>query len=305
MSAPPAPSLDLLRTFLAVYRAGSMTAAATALALAQPTVTAQIRTLERDLGRALFTRLARGVAPTPAADDLAQRVAGPLDELAAAVTTADGQQDRLTGRTVYLAGPAEFTAAVVVPSLAPLLRHGLTARIRFGLPDPLLDALTNRNADLVVTSTRPRRPGIVAEPLYDEEFILVATPEWAQRLPAADLDQHGPEILRKVPILAYADNLPIIRRYWRHVFGVPRGGNAALVAPDLRAVLAATIAGAGISVLPHYLCRESLAHQRLTILHTPSDPPINTLWLARLPTADAVAHVAAVRDHLLASAPRW
>jgi DNA-binding transcriptional LysR family regulator len=68
-------SLDVLRTFLAVYRAGSVTRGAELLGLSQPTVTAQIRSLEADLGQPLFERLPRGMAPTVAADELARRVA--------------------------------------------------------------------------------------------------------------------------------------------------------------------------------------------------------------------------------------
>ncbi|WP_272954311.1 LysR family transcriptional regulator, partial [Nocardiopsis dassonvillei] len=80
---PPGGPLDLqqLRTFLAVHRSGSFTAAAQLLRLSQPTVTTQIRSLERRLGHPLFERLPRGVAPTAEANDLAARVAGPLDAL--------------------------------------------------------------------------------------------------------------------------------------------------------------------------------------------------------------------------------
>lgn len=74
--------LNLLRTFLAVYRSGSFTGAARLLGLSQPTVTTQMRALERQTGRELFERLPRGVTPTPVADELAARVAAPLDELA-------------------------------------------------------------------------------------------------------------------------------------------------------------------------------------------------------------------------------
>ncbi len=50
--------------------------------------------------------------------------------------------------------------------------------------------------------------------------------------------------------------------------------------PDLRAVLAATVAGAGVSVLPTYLCRGQLAAGTLVALHEPETAPINTFYLA-------------------------
>jgi DNA-binding transcriptional LysR family regulator len=64
-------SLDLLRTFLAVYRAGSVTGGAELLGVSQPSVTAQVKALEADLGRPLFERLPRGMAPTAAGEELA------------------------------------------------------------------------------------------------------------------------------------------------------------------------------------------------------------------------------------------
>ena len=72
--------LNLLRTFLAVYRTGSFTAAARLLGLSQPTVTTQVRALERQLDRELFQRQARGVSPAPYADELASRIVQPLDD---------------------------------------------------------------------------------------------------------------------------------------------------------------------------------------------------------------------------------
>nr|BFE86387.1 hypothetical protein GCM10020093_089880 [Planobispora longispora] len=70
-------SLDVLRTFLAVYRSGSVTGAAHVLRMSQPAVSAQIKALETTLDRRLFERLPRGVAPTAAADELARRLAAP------------------------------------------------------------------------------------------------------------------------------------------------------------------------------------------------------------------------------------
>src|SRR5690606_24649466 len=158
------PSLDLLRTFLAVHRTGSITAAADLLGLAQPTVTAQVRSLEQLLGRPLFDRLPRGVAPTAAADALARRIAEPLDQID--LVMAEETTDGFLG-TVYLGGPAEILTARVLPTLAPLVAEGLRVSVQFGLPDPLLDQLISGRLDLLVVSVRPRRRGLWVEPLYD------------------------------------------------------------------------------------------------------------------------------------------
>ena len=132
----PSLDLNLLRTFLAVYRSGSFTGAARLLGLSQPTVTTQMRTLERLSGRELFERLPRGVAPTPVADELAARIAAPLDELAAVAGPEPLEGAR--PEPVHLAGPAEFLCTTVLPALAPLVAEGVRLRVATGLTDPLL-----------------------------------------------------------------------------------------------------------------------------------------------------------------------
>ena len=63
-------SLHQLRCFLATYEHGSLTAAAEELGYAQPSVSEQVRALEKSLGATLFRRVGRGVVPTTVADTL-------------------------------------------------------------------------------------------------------------------------------------------------------------------------------------------------------------------------------------------
>ncbi|MET8169602.1 LysR family transcriptional regulator [Streptomyces sp. NPDC005329] len=293
--------LNLLRTFLAVYRSRSFTGAAQLLGLSQPTVTTQMRALERQAGRELFERRPRGVSPTAVADELAARVSAPLDELA----TVAGP-DPATGPTgpVHLAGPAELLCTRALPALAPLVAGGVRLRVATGLTDPLLEELRAGRHDLVIATTRPRGRTLTAVPLTDEEFVLVAAPAWAERL-RGPLAADGPAALHSVPLVTYAEDLPIARRYWRHVFGRRLSGSAAVTVPDLRGVLAAVVAGAGITVLPRYLCLGELARGALVPLHEPVDPPINTAFLVQRPGAVENRDVARVRDLLLSAAPTW
>ncbi|MFC5831069.1 LysR family transcriptional regulator [Nonomuraea insulae] len=291
-------SLDLLRTFLAVHRTGSITAAAQTLGLSQPAVTAQVKALESALDRPLFDRLPRGVAPTPAADELARRVAPGLDVLDEVVAS-----ELPSDEAVHLGGPAEFLCEEVMPLLAPLVRGGLRLRFTLGLADDLLAGLAAGRLDLVLSTIRPRLRGVRAEPVYDEEFLLVASPEVAASVPEA-----GPKGLAGVPLVAYAEDLPIVRRYWRTVFGRRPAMAAQVVIPDLRGVLSAVRAGVGVSVLPAYLCRRDLADGTLVTLAEPAEAPINTGYLAVRSGAQARPAVAEVRAHLiraLRSAPPY
>ena len=62
-----------LRAFLAIAEKRSLTAAAAALGLAQPSLTKLVRRLERDYGARLVDRLPRGVALTPSGESLYRR----------------------------------------------------------------------------------------------------------------------------------------------------------------------------------------------------------------------------------------
>lgn len=300
-------SMDLvqLRTFLAVHRTGSLTAGAAQVGLSQPTVTTQVQALERHLGTPLFERLPRGVAPTAAGHELAARVSGPLDALEAVIGGPGPDRPVPPEPPVLLGGPAEQLAVQVLPALAPLVADGVRLVVRTGLTDELLAGLRSGTLDLVIATARPRGRTVLAEPLADEEFVLVAAPAVAERIDSGLLAADGPGALRGLAIVSYAADLPILRRYWRHVFETRLETAPALIVPDLRAVLAAVAAGAGISVLPRYLCARELAEDILVPLLDPADPPINTGFLARRVGAPPRPHVDLVRARLLAAARTW
>ncbi|MGM7647939.1 LysR family transcriptional regulator [Nocardia sp. JW2] len=298
-------SLDLvqLRTFLAVYRSGSLTAGATQVGLSQPTVTSQLQTLEKAVGRPLFDRLPRGVSPTATAHELAARIADPLDALAEVTGTTTGHPP--PEPPVLLGGPAEILATLALPALAPLITEGMRLQVVTGLADDLLAELRTGALDLVISAIRPRGRAVVAEPLADEEFVLVANPATAARIDTGRLERGDATALAHVPLVSYAPDLPILRRYWRHVFGRRLERRPAVVVPDLRAVLAVVTAGGGVSVLPRYLCASALAAGTVLALLDPEDPPINTAYLVGRSTRTERPHVALVRTRLREAAPTW
>ena len=267
--------LGLWRTFLAAYRSGSVSAAARSLGVAQSSVTAQLQTLERTIGEPLFVRHARGIRPTARADEFAARLGAPFDSLAEAL----GAPRRAGAAPVRLGGAAEFLERMVLPALAPAVAEGLSLTVHPGLADDLLAALTAGSLDVVVSAIRPRGRSLPSTPLFDEEFVLVASPRFGVA-PSPELDVRA---LDRIPLLAYAHDVPIARRYWRHVFGARLDRTPAMIAPDLRALAAAAVAGAGFTVLPTYLIREEISSGDLVVLRETDDPPINTLYLVRRP----------------------
>ncbi|MCE9668636.1 LysR family transcriptional regulator [Myxococcus stipitatus] len=297
--------LDLLRSFLAIYRAGAISRATQTVHLTQPALSAQLQALEARLGRALFTRKARGVEPTPAGHALAQAAAAHIDALDVLVDTLSASGPALEG-TLYLGGPAEMLTTRVLPALAPLVARGLTLEVRLDVVTPLLEALGADELDLVVASRKVGARGLEYQPLYDEELVLVAAPAWAEKLPRELLEGPGGEAaLARAPLLAYADDLPLLRRYFRACFDTRVRGSARAVVPDLRAVMVLAEAGAGVTVLPRYLCEDPLQRGALVELMRPAKPVLNRIHLATREARTQAPRIQAAVELLLRAAPTW
>ncbi|MFG3525330.1 LysR family transcriptional regulator [Streptomyces sp. NPDC047917] len=296
--------LTLLRTFVMVHRAGSFTRAAALLGLSQPAVTSQIRTLERQLGRPLFLRRARGVTPTTTGDELAHRAAPHLDAL---IEIAEAELDEESGvRTLHLAGPPEFTSMRALPALTPLVAQGLALRSSFFTSaEEALEGLAAGHHDLAIATARPRGGLLAATALCDEEHVLVAAPRWAGRLGPGALRHKGPVVLEQLPVVEVHESLPLVSRYWAAVFESRPALSGTVVVPDLRAVLECTAAGAGLAVLPRYLCERALERGEVVALLDPPVPPLRTYFLAVRAGTLALPHIARAHEWLLRAAADW
>ncbi|WP_406159665.1 LysR family transcriptional regulator [Streptomyces sp. NBC_01005] len=296
--------LTLLRTFVMVHRAGSFTRAAALLGLSQPAVTSQIRTLERQLGRPLFLRRARGVTPTTIGDELAHRAAPHLDAL---VEIAEAELDEESGvRTLHLAGPPEFTSMRALPALTPLVAQGLALRSSFFTgAEEALEGLAAGHHDLAIATARPRGGLLAATALCDEEHVLVAAPRWAGRLGPGALRHKGPVVLEQLPVVEVHESLPLVSRYWAAVFESRPALAGTVIVPDLRAVLKCAAAGAGLAVLPRYLCERALERGEVVALLDPPVPPLRTYFLAVRTGTLALPHIARAHEWLLRAAADW
>ncbi|NGN68530.1 LysR family transcriptional regulator [Streptomyces sp. A7024] len=283
--------LMLLRTFVAVHRAGSLTRAATHLGLSQPAVTAQIRSLERQLGKPLFVRGARGVTPTTLGDELAHKAAPHLDALLS--ITGAGRDEQGPPSSLHLAGPPEFVSERVLPALAPLVAEGYALRTWLGRDEEALAGLAAGHHDLAVTATRPHGRTFSATPLWDEEQLLVAAEPWA----GFPVDE--------VPVVEVHESLPFVRRYWAEVYDTKPTAPGAIVVPDLRAALRCAIAGAGLAVLPRYLCAQALAQGEVVAMERHPEPPLRTYFLSVRAGTLGQPHLARAHEQLLTAATEW
>ncbi|CAM5263170.1 LysR family transcriptional regulator OS=Streptomyces alboniger OX=132473 GN=CP975_32535 PE=3 SV=1 [Streptomyces alboniger] len=310
--------LALLRTFVTVHRAGSFTRAAALLGLSQPAVTSQIRTLERQLGRPLFLRQARGVTPTTIGDELAHKAAPHLDALVEIAET--GLDDESSLRTLHLVGPPEFTSERALPALTALTGEdgqGFALRTSFGNAEEALEGLAAGHHDLAISTARPRGGLLTATPLCDEEHVLVAAPRWVELLGSGKprrrgaralenvLAVKGAHALESVPVVEVHESLPFVSRYWASVFDSRPAAPGSVIVPDLRAALACVAAGAGLAVLPRYLCAAALRRGDVVALHDPAVPPLRTYFLSVRTGTLAMPHIARAHEWLLRAAGDW
>jgi DNA-binding transcriptional LysR family regulator len=182
-----------LRTFQAVLREGSFRAAATALRLAQPTVTLHIQELEERLGLELFDRRGKRRGRTPAGDLLASRVLPILDALEALERSAEELRDGRSG-LLRIASIEPAASRRLAPLLARLRvrRPALRVKLEVGGTAGVGRAVANGEADVGICSAPPTELDLRFEPLFSEEMALLLPKGHrlarARRLRARDLE---------------------------------------------------------------------------------------------------------------------
>lgn len=262
-----------LRTFLEVYRVSSLTKGAKRLGITQPAASAHIQALESLLGKSLFIRKAQGMEAMPAADELAASVSPYLDGLEGKLAEIQKHTISLAG-TVYIATPADFLSVYIPKLVKPLLDNGLNLRFLTGNREQIYQNLQLGKADLAFTASLPDETHYDFLPLAVERLKLVMTPDLANRI---DHKVEGIKCLRDIPLIAYSENLALIK----DVFPETQHRQANITVADVRIIKNLVLAGQGWSVLPDYLCDEEIALNQLIELdigNTVVENPFYLVW---------------------------
>jgi len=168
-----AVTVTQLRSFLAVVRTGSVTAAAEELVVSQPSVSAAVSALTRELGVELTERVGRNVRPSPAGRVFASYAAdivGLLDQGArAAREAADTAAMELRIGAVTTAGE----------HIAPQLMQAFAARhpevdlsLDVGNRARVFERLRAHRSDVAIGG-RPPDDGLVGEPFLDNPIVVI------------------------------------------------------------------------------------------------------------------------------------
>jgi LysR family transcriptional regulator, hydrogen peroxide-inducible genes activator len=169
--------INHIRSFYAVARTGSFTRAAEELGIAQPSLSQQIRTLEKRIGIPLFERLGRSVRLTPFGEALREPALGILQQVAMAENSLANLRDGVRGRL----------RVGVIPTVLPYLLAPRIGEFLKQFPDVdlqliedatprLVEQLQSGDLDIAVTGLPVKNPDIVCSELFREPLFLAVAP---------------------------------------------------------------------------------------------------------------------------------
>ena len=169
----------LFRSFLSVAETGSLSGAARALQLSQPTLGRHIAELEAALGVVLFTRAARGLVLTDAGAAMLPGARQMREAAAALAMVAAGREQSLTG-TVRVTASRVVSHYLLPPILAEfrVQEPGIDIEL---VPSDSTENLLFREADIALRMYRPTQLNVVTRHLGDLPTAIYAAKSYLDR----------------------------------------------------------------------------------------------------------------------------
>ncbi len=242
------PDWSLYRSLLAVLREGSLSGAARALGLTQPTLARHIEALEQAVGFELFTRSRQGLAPTEGALELRPYAESLAATAAALMRAASGQGPAIRG-TVRVSASEIMGAEVLPPILASLRERHPELEIELLLSNAI-DNLLRRDADIAVRMVEPTQEALVVRRLRSITIGLHAHRRYLDR---AGMPRNLKE-LQSHSLIGFDRETPAIRSMRQRVPGFEQIRFALRTDSDI-AQLMAIKAGFGIGICQVALAR--------------------------------------------------
>ena len=201
-------TLTQLRTFLAVAETASVRAAAERLVVSQPSVSAAVACLEREVGVALVARHGRGLRVTEAGAAFAVRVRQSLGMLESAVRCARSLEAPGQGSVHVVT--VTTAAERLLPPLLAVFRHqhpDAGVAVQVGNRSTVWEALRDHTADLVIAGRPPPTAPAVVLATAPNQLVLVGPPTGGGTAP------EGGATTGKVsvPVVALAEQTWLLR----------------------------------------------------------------------------------------------
>lgn len=238
-----------LRSFLAIARTGRLTAAAARLRVDHMTLSRRIAALEHGLKAKLFDRSPSGYTLTEAGQRLLP-LAEQMEGLAVGVRDAVGGTAETVEGSVRIGSPEGFGSYFLAPRIGRLTERHPQLNVQLVAASAVF-SLARRDADIVVAVSRPPAGRLIVGKLIDYDLALYGAPAYLAAHKeigtADDLKRH-----RFVSYIGDLLNFPELD----FLKDVAPEGCTAMESSNLVAQLKATLAGAGLCVLPAFLASE-------------------------------------------------
>jgi DNA-binding transcriptional LysR family regulator len=274
---------DDLRFFLAVARAGSLSSAASALGVTQPTVGRRITAFEKRLGARLFLHTPTGRRVSSTGQRLLEHAERIELDVIAAERVASGRDAGVSGRIVI--GSSEWVAArVLAPLLEPLIRRypGLIVELS---AEARHVSLRHREADVALRPSRFEHADIVQKELARLSFGLYASDRYLAEYGSPDLAS-GAAGHRLIAMSEELTKVPDVE--WLPQIAAKASVVARANGREPMVVMAAS--GVGMAVLPRFV---GDAVPGLRLLSTGVTAPERKLWAGYHRDARSVPRVRA------------
>jgi DNA-binding transcriptional LysR family regulator len=278
-----------LRAFLAVARTGRLTAAAARLGADHATVSRRIAALEGTLRARLFDRSPTGYALTAHGETLMPR-AEAMESLALAAQSEVGEADLAVTGAVRIGAPEGFGSYFLAPRMAVLADRHPEIEVQL-VAIPGIVSLSKREADIAVTLSPPREGRLLTRKLTDYRLSLYGAPAYLDARPPIETraDLGSQRFIGYIEDLLYAPELDYMQAPDVEI-------HVRLKSSNLIAQLQATLAGAGLCVLPDFIAAD---HPSLRQVLPGLVGLTRSLWLVTHQDLKALARIRAVTDFMV------
>lgn len=282
----------MVRVFVKVVQLGSFTRAGEILRQPKSTISKAVSRLERETGTKLLMRTTRSLTLTAAGRAFFETCLPPIQVLEDAHKSIHGQDSIVSG-TVRITAPEDLGSYVISPAVAELTRRHPSLHFELHYTDEIVD-LVKHGFDLAIRIGRLQESGLRARKLGEIHLLFVASARYLKERDKpkrlADLKSH--------------DCLTIASRGASWPLRSVRGESASfkiqtrILTNQMTGLMTLALNGAGVALVPHYLCRRELDEGHLIrVLPDWSSPGLSVSLLSPLGTSSA-ARLKITAEHL-------
>ena len=257
------------RAFLVTAEEGSLSAAARALGMTQPTLGRQVTALEKELGVVLFERAGQGLVLTPSGLELLEHVRAMGNAANQVSLTASGQIQSVEGN-VCISASEVYAAYILPPIIAKLRQMEPKIQVEIIASNETSD-LRRREADIALRNFEPTQPDLIAKKIKDVVARFYAASSYLNKVgqPKAIKD------LEQLDFIAFANPSLLINTLQEKGLNLTKK-NFPLATENYIAQWELVKQGLGIGIMPEEIGdAEPLVQQAL-----PEFPPIMfPIWL--------------------------